>query len=197
LKPAAAGSTSGNPTRAASSATSLEPIPPFTSARTPLFWQRPSRGWQPIQNAPIQAFNITNSDLIRWQNLWSKFANFFGMKLAPRRHINLGRSMADKGPIWEKIVEQNGLQKFSLRGDCGPGLPGQRFRIGLRHRLGYDLADTEEMFLRMFSDFRRDRIIPLYCGVTGVGAPDRPVSARSVCFLSQARSGRPCWRETL
>jgi hypothetical protein len=54
-----------------------------------------------------QAFNITNSDLIRWQNLWPKFANFFGMELAPPRHINLARSMADKGPIWEAIVEKN------------------------------------------------------------------------------------------
>jgi hypothetical protein len=46
-----------------------------------------------------QAFNITNSDLIRWQNLWPRFAKFFGMELASPRHINLARSMADKGPI--------------------------------------------------------------------------------------------------
>ena len=71
-----------------------------------------------------QAFNITNGDLIRWQNVWPKFAL---------------------------------------------GLPGRRIRIGLRYRLRtskarrfgfHDLVDTEEMFLRMFSDFRRDRIIP-------------------------------------
>src|SRR6266404_635108 len=30
---------------------SREPIPHFTNARTPLFWQRPSGGWQPILNA--------------------------------------------------------------------------------------------------------------------------------------------------
>jgi hypothetical protein len=46
-----------------------------------------------------QAFNITNRDLIRWQTLWPKFAIFFRMELAPPRHINLARSMADKGPI--------------------------------------------------------------------------------------------------
>ena len=46
-----------------------------------------------------QAFNIPNSDLIRWRNLWPKFAIFFRMELAPPRHINLARSMADKGPI--------------------------------------------------------------------------------------------------
>src|SRR5882757_209874 len=33
---------------------SREPIPHFTNVRTPLFWQRPSRGWQPIRNAPTR-----------------------------------------------------------------------------------------------------------------------------------------------
>jgi hypothetical protein len=42
-----------------------------------------------------QTLNITNGDLIRWQNVWPKFANFFGMELAPPRHINLTRS--DRG----------------------------------------------------------------------------------------------------
>jgi hypothetical protein len=31
---------------------------------------------------------------------------------------------------------------------------------GTRWYGNHDLVDTEEMFLRMFSDFRRDRIIP-------------------------------------
>jgi hypothetical protein len=44
-----------------------------------------------------QAFNITNSDLIRWQNIGPKFADFFGLELAPPRHISLARVMADKG----------------------------------------------------------------------------------------------------
>jgi nucleoside-diphosphate-sugar epimerase len=44
-----------------------------------------------------QAFNITNSDLIRWQNLWPKFGRFFDMELSPPRHINLTRSMAVAG----------------------------------------------------------------------------------------------------
>ena len=70
-----------------------------------------------------QAFNITNSDLIRWQNLWPKFANFFGMELAPPRHINLARSMADKGPIWDKIVEKNGLQKYRFEEIAAWGYP--------------------------------------------------------------------------
>src|ERR1700720_2297322 len=70
-----------------------------------------------------QAFNVTNGDLIRWQNVWPKFANFFGMELAPPRHINLARSMADKGPIWEKIVEERGWQKFRFEEIAAWGYP--------------------------------------------------------------------------
>jgi len=39
-----------------------------------------------------------------------KFANFFGMVLAPPRLINLAPSMADKGPILGTIVEMNELE---------------------------------------------------------------------------------------
>jgi hypothetical protein len=116
-----------------------------------------------------QAFNITNSDLIRWQNLWPKFARFFDMELAPPRHINLTRSMADKGPIWDRIVENNGLQKYRFGEIAAWGYPDGVFAsdydivsdTSKARRFGFhELVDTEEMFLRMFSDFRRDRIIP-------------------------------------
>ena len=116
-----------------------------------------------------QAFNVTNGDLIRWQNVWPKFANFFGVELAPPRHINLARSMSDKGPIWTRIVEKNGLQKYRFEEIAAWGYPDGVFAsdydiisdTSKGRRFGFhDLVDTEEMFLRMFSDFRRDRIIP-------------------------------------
>ena len=116
-----------------------------------------------------QAFNITNGDLIRWQHLWPKFADFFEMELAPPRHISLSRSMADKGPIWDRIVENNGLQKYPYQEIVGWGYPDNVFAsdydiisdTSKARRFGFhDLIDTEEMFIRMFSEFRRDRIIP-------------------------------------
>src|SRR6266849_1626799 len=94
-----------------------------------------------------QAFNITNSDLIRWQNLWPKFANFFGMELAPPRHINLARSMADKGPIWQRIVEKNELQKFSFEEIAAWGYPDGVFASD------YDIvSDTSKVRRFAFRD---------------------------------------------
>lgn len=116
-----------------------------------------------------QAFNITNGDLIRWQNLWPRFADFFEMELAPPRHINLSRSMADKGPIWDSIVERNRLQKNPYQDIAAWGYPDNVFAsdydivsdTSKARRFGFhDLIDTEEMFLRMFREFRGDRTIP-------------------------------------
>ena len=83
-----------------------------------------------------QAFNITNSDLIRWQNLWPKFANFFGMELAPPRHINLTRSMADKGPI-RAIAFQNAASSWRRKVSSHPA------------RLNFPRRDPWDPSLRM------------------------------------------------
>ena len=115
------------------------------------------------------AFNITNGDLIRWQNLWPKFAGFFGMELALPRHISLGRFMADKGPVWDRIVAKHKLVPHSYQDIVAWGYPESVFAsdydivsdTGRARRLGFhDSLDTEEMFLRMFAEFRRNRIIP-------------------------------------
>jgi len=116
-----------------------------------------------------QAFNITNSDLIRWQNIWPKFADFFGMELAPPRHISLSRVMLDKESIWDGVVENSGLRKYRYRDIAAWGYPDGVFAsdydivsdTSKARRFGFhDLVDSEEMFLRMFAEFRRDRIIP-------------------------------------
>jgi phytoene dehydrogenase-like protein len=85
------------------------------------------------------------------------------------REDNLARSMADKGPIWEHIVESHGLQKYRFEEIAAWGYPDGVFAsdydivsdTSKARRFGFhDLVDTAEMFLRMFSDFRRDPIIP-------------------------------------
>jgi hypothetical protein len=66
--------------------------------------------------------------------------------------------MADKGPIWEKIVEKNGLQKFRFEEIAAWGYPDGVFAsdydivsdTSKARRFGFhDLVDTEEMFFRM------------------------------------------------
>jgi nucleoside-diphosphate-sugar epimerase len=116
-----------------------------------------------------QAFNITNGDLIRWQNLWPRFADFFEMDLAPPRHIQLTRAMADKAPVWDRLVAEHGLQRHRFEDIAAWGYPDNVFNsdydivsdTSKARRLGfYELVDTEEMFFRMFSGFKEQRLIP-------------------------------------
>ena len=116
-----------------------------------------------------QDFNVTNGDVFRWCNVWPKFADYFGMKLGPVRTIDLAGCMADKGPVWDRVVARHGLRRQPLE------------RVALwsyaRHLwtphwdivssmtkarlLGFhDVVDSEAMFFRMFDHFRAERVLP-------------------------------------
>lgn len=116
-----------------------------------------------------QAFNITNGDLIRWENLWPKFADFFGMEVGPPRYLGLKNAMADKGLVWDRIVARYKLQPHSYQDIVAWGYPENVFNSDYdivssttKARLAgfHDMVDTEEMFLRMFGEFRKNKIIP-------------------------------------
>ena len=77
--------------------------------------------------------------------------------------------MSDKAPIWDDIVEKHQLQKHNYLDVAAWGYPDNVFAsdydivsdTSKARRFGFhDLVDTEEMFLRMFADFRREHIIP-------------------------------------
>jgi len=116
-----------------------------------------------------QAFNLTNGDLFRWEHLWPKFARFFDMELAPPRQINLVRFMADKGPVWDRVVAEHGLKPHRYEDIAAWGFAdyvfGSDYDIvsdtGKARRYGFhDCVDSEEMFLRFFRQFREERVIP-------------------------------------
>jgi hypothetical protein len=115
-----------------------------------------------------QAFNLTNGDLFRWENLWLMFARFFGMELAQPRHLSLARVMSDKGPVWERIVQNHRLQPH--RYDSIAAWPFADYVFGADYDVISDMGkarrfgfhgsvDSEEMFLRIQSRLREQRII--------------------------------------
>ena len=116
-----------------------------------------------------QAFNVTNGDLIRWENTWPKIARYFGMQTGPRRQISLVDYMADKGPVWDRIVKKHGLRPFSypeiVSWPYGDFVFTPHYDIisdtGKARRFGFhENVDTEEMFFRLWNEMRADRIIP-------------------------------------
>jgi nucleoside-diphosphate-sugar epimerase len=116
-----------------------------------------------------EAFNVANGDFFRWEQLWEFVARFFEMPLANQQQISLTTLMKDKGPVWAGIVKKYGLTSHPYddlaywpAGDfvlnCGYDVMTSTVKI---RKAGFqDVVDTWEMFHRMFTGFRRQRLIP-------------------------------------
>ena len=116
-----------------------------------------------------QAFNITNGDLFRWEQLWPKIARFFDMEIGPQKNISLQQFMADKAPVWDRIVKKYGLKPYAFEEIAAWKFGDFVFSaewdvisdLGKARRAGWcEALDSEDMFLRLFAEFRRERIIP-------------------------------------
>lgn len=116
-----------------------------------------------------EAYNVTNGDLFRWEQLFPAFARAFGMEHATPLPLPLASFMADKGPVWQRIVAKYGLEPYAYDTIAAWGFGDFIFNCGydvissttkLRQAGFADVVDSEEMFLRMFAEFRRRRVIP-------------------------------------
>jgi nucleoside-diphosphate-sugar epimerase len=116
-----------------------------------------------------EAFNITNGDFFRWENLWPKIARYWGMELEPHRHINLAKTMEDKGPLWERIVQRYGLKPYPYHelvqwsfGDhvFTPGWDGVSDTSKCRRYGFLQFVDTEQMLFRIWEQYRAAGILP-------------------------------------
>jgi nucleoside-diphosphate-sugar epimerase len=119
--------------------------------------------------AANEPFNVTNGDFIRWQNLWPRFAEFFGMEPGPVKTVSLAQTMADKAPVWERIVKKHGLIATPFAqtalwpyGDFvfRPAYDIMSDTLKLRQHGFHDCLDTGKLFLDLFRHLREHRIIP-------------------------------------
>jgi nucleoside-diphosphate-sugar epimerase len=117
-----------------------------------------------------QAFNINNGDLFRWNELWPKIGRYFGLETAPPLHMPLATVMADKAALWQAMQEKYGLEKQRYEelssswafGDFVFSWDYDFFADGTKaRRMGFhEYMDTEEMFYRLFDEWRNKKIIP-------------------------------------
>lgn len=116
-----------------------------------------------------QAFNVTNGDFIRWENLWPVFARYFGLECGPVRTIKLADVMRGKADVWRQVVAECGLidrpyDRMALwpYGDFifTPDWDIMCSTLKLRQVGFHEVIDTEQMFLSFFDEFRRVNIIP-------------------------------------
>lgn len=121
------------------------------------------------ERAANQAFNINNGDLFRWNEMWPKIARWFGLEVAPPLPMSLDVVMADKGPLWESMIQKHGLEATTYRdvsswrfADFVFSWDYDMFADGTKaRRFGFhEFIDTSTMFEEMFGDLRKRRMIP-------------------------------------
>jgi len=119
-----------------------------------------------------QAFNCSNGDVFRWQNVWPSIAKFFQLDLdhGPFQPVSLVQMMADKENLWNEMVKKYNLRKTAYSDIAPWGFADWVFSreydwftdVNKARRFGFTemIVDSEEMFVRMLKSLREDKIIP-------------------------------------
>lgn len=118
-----------------------------------------------------QAFNIVNGDIFRWNWLWPRIADDFGIEPGPYpgHATPLEPQLAGAGPIWAAIAKKHTLAEPDLHRlasawhtDMDLGREMEVVTDMTRSRLaGFcDYQPTLGSFLDLFARLRKERIIP-------------------------------------
>ncbi|PWE54320.1 hypothetical protein DEM27_21725 [Metarhizobium album] len=121
-----------------------------------------------------EIYNIANGDCFSWPTLWPGFARRFGVEPGISHSFSLAEVMADKAPVWDRIVEKHGLVNNAY-GDIvaswqfmdyllrhGRTYPHHSIvsTIKARRHGFHDCMDTEEMFDGIFEELQAAKILP-------------------------------------
>ena len=118
-----------------------------------------------------QAFNVVNGDIFRWNWMWGRLADWFGLEPAPfpGQGTPLEQQLADAAPRWADIARRHGLAEPDLNRlasawhtDADLGRPIEVVTdMSKSRRLGFlDYQATDEAFFDLFATLRTARIIP-------------------------------------
>jgi nucleoside-diphosphate-sugar epimerase len=116
-----------------------------------------------------QAFNIGNGDAFRWNFMWPRIADMFGMPAGPLKTMRLTEFMADKAGLWTDLQKRHGLVATDLFRLAPWGYADTVFSRNWdnaistvkANRCGFtEMMDSEDMMRRIFGEFRARRVIP-------------------------------------
>lgn len=120
--------------------------------------------------AQNQAFNIANGDLFRWSGMWPRIARYFGLEVGPPLPLQLSTVMADKAPLWAQMQAKYGLAPHDYARDLSPwafadfvfSWDYDMFAdTSKSRRAGFHAyVETEAMFIAIFDELRRRKVIP-------------------------------------
>lgn len=118
-----------------------------------------------------QAFNVVNGDVFRWQWMWGRLAEWFGIEAAPFDGTMrpLEQQMAGDADHWRRLAEREVLAEGDLARLASPwhtdadlGRPIEVVTdMSKSRRLGFTAYQaTDDAFFDLFERLRADRLIP-------------------------------------
>ncbi|WP_339842335.1 SDR family oxidoreductase [uncultured Halopseudomonas sp.] len=121
--------------------------------------------------ASNEAFNVVNGDVFRWQWMWMRIADWFGIEAAPfdGTLMPLEQQMADDAQIWEKMVGQYDLAEPDINKLISPwhtdadlGRPIEVVTdMSKSRKLGFrEYQPSDEAFFNVFERLRAGKLIP-------------------------------------
>jgi len=116
-----------------------------------------------------QAFNVTNGDYFRWENLWPVIADYFGVPAGPVEQVRLEHVMPAWHDLWKDVSGAKGLRSRDIESlvswrylDFALGADWDRMSdVTKLRKFGFhDVVETEAMFQECFDSYRKQRLIP-------------------------------------
>jgi nucleoside-diphosphate-sugar epimerase len=116
-----------------------------------------------------EAFNITNGDFFRYENLWPVFADYFGMEAGGVKTTDMAKFMEGRSGLWDEIVNENGLNRNPVERLANWNFTNYAFSNDWDvmsdttkcRKFGFlEFLDSTEMFLGHFDALRRMKIVP-------------------------------------
>jgi nucleoside-diphosphate-sugar epimerase len=116
-----------------------------------------------------EAFNITNGDTFRWQHMFTRIADYFGIASAPAQQMRLVEHMPSYQKDWETIASAHRLLRVPFDQIATWDFADAIFHstwdnvsstIKLRQAGFHDCIDTERMFIELFDALVARNLIP-------------------------------------
>jgi nucleoside-diphosphate-sugar epimerase len=115
-----------------------------------------------------QAFNYVHEPF-RWRRIWQRVAEALGIELGPPMPLSLAKHMADKAPLWQRLVAEQGLVGTPYEKAVGWGFGDFVFNtafdmvsdMGKIRRAGFtETADSAEALIAAMRRLQDARVLP-------------------------------------
>ena len=122
--------------------------------------------------APVaagQAYNVSNGDLFRWENLWPLLGRRLGLDVGPPMSIRLVDHMRDKGQLWADLAGRHRLitpdYEQAVSWSFGDFVFNTEFDVvsdltKLRQHGCHEILRTEDGFIETLNQLQTARMIP-------------------------------------